>query len=222
VPEGRFVIEQAPAWRDSSERGVVAEGAVGSRAAGRFRLFRYEIRCWARWRHPRSRRGGCESEAPQRRSRSRHAGPRARPGGADPGLGPGRTPRRGDVELELHDLLARHAQRTRCRSDPAPTTRASAGLARRHRSRAAPRGARPPPRVDATRGHTNKRHVGIGLIPQISHGAVASRRCLGDVETRSGIHPALHRMSYAAVGGPNQVVSVSARPSWVRSPTQAT
>lgn len=46
APEGRFVIEQAPAWRDSSERGVVAEGAVGSRAAGRFRLFRYEIRCW--------------------------------------------------------------------------------------------------------------------------------------------------------------------------------
>ncbi|HEU4528736.1 MAG TPA: hypothetical protein VFT80_12515 [Actinomycetota bacterium] len=46
VPEGRFVIEQAPAWRDSAERGVVAEGAVGSRAAGRFRLFRYEVRCW--------------------------------------------------------------------------------------------------------------------------------------------------------------------------------
>jgi hypothetical protein len=46
VPEGRFVIEQAPAWSESSERGVVAEGAVGARAAGRFRLFRYEIRCW--------------------------------------------------------------------------------------------------------------------------------------------------------------------------------
>jgi hypothetical protein len=46
VPEGRFVIEQAPAWRDSAERGVVAEGAVGSGAAGRFRLFRYEIRRW--------------------------------------------------------------------------------------------------------------------------------------------------------------------------------
>jgi hypothetical protein len=46
VPEGRFVIEQAPAWRDSSERGVVGEGAVGSRAAGRLRLLRYEIRRW--------------------------------------------------------------------------------------------------------------------------------------------------------------------------------
>jgi hypothetical protein len=46
TPEGRYVIEQAPAWSESAERGVVAEGAVGARAAGRFRLFRYEIRCW--------------------------------------------------------------------------------------------------------------------------------------------------------------------------------
>jgi hypothetical protein len=46
APEERFVIEQAPAWRDGSERGVVAEGAVGVRAAGRLRLFRYEIRRW--------------------------------------------------------------------------------------------------------------------------------------------------------------------------------
>jgi hypothetical protein len=47
VPEGRFVIEQAPI-RDNNggERGVVAEGAVGSRWAGRFRLFRYELRRW--------------------------------------------------------------------------------------------------------------------------------------------------------------------------------
>jgi hypothetical protein len=46
VPEGRFVIEQAPAWGEGSRRGVVREGAVGSRALGRLRLFRYEIRCW--------------------------------------------------------------------------------------------------------------------------------------------------------------------------------
>jgi hypothetical protein len=47
VPEGRFVIEQAPV-RDGNgaERGVVAQGAVGSRWAGRFRIFRYEVRCW--------------------------------------------------------------------------------------------------------------------------------------------------------------------------------
>ena len=46
VPEGRYVIEQAPAWSDEAERGVVAEGSVGARAAGRFRLFRYEVRRW--------------------------------------------------------------------------------------------------------------------------------------------------------------------------------
>jgi hypothetical protein len=46
VREGRFVIEQAPAWSEGGERGVVALGAVGTRAAGRFRLFRYEIRRW--------------------------------------------------------------------------------------------------------------------------------------------------------------------------------
>jgi hypothetical protein len=47
VPEGRFVIEQAPIRPgDRAERGVVGEGAVGSRAAGRFRVFRYEIRRW--------------------------------------------------------------------------------------------------------------------------------------------------------------------------------
>ena len=47
VPEGTFVIEQAPVhdW-SGKQRGVVAEGAVGSRLAGRFRIFRYEIRLW--------------------------------------------------------------------------------------------------------------------------------------------------------------------------------
>jgi hypothetical protein len=47
LPEGRFVIEQAPVGHgDALDRGVVSEGAVGSRWAGRFRIFRYEIRCW--------------------------------------------------------------------------------------------------------------------------------------------------------------------------------
>jgi hypothetical protein len=47
VPDGRFVIEQAPVRDDcGDQRGVVAEGAVGSRWAGRFRIFRYEIRRW--------------------------------------------------------------------------------------------------------------------------------------------------------------------------------
>jgi hypothetical protein len=47
LPEGRFIIEQTPIRpSDGAERGVVAEGAVGAGAAGRFRLLRYEIRCW--------------------------------------------------------------------------------------------------------------------------------------------------------------------------------
>ena len=47
VPEGRFVIEQTPVPDLSgTQRGVVAGGAVGSRWAGRFRIFRYEIRLW--------------------------------------------------------------------------------------------------------------------------------------------------------------------------------
>lgn len=47
VPKGRFVIEQTPIPdSNGEERGVVAEGAVGSRWAGRFRIFRYELRRW--------------------------------------------------------------------------------------------------------------------------------------------------------------------------------
>jgi hypothetical protein len=47
VPEGRFVIEQTPVPDgNGGERGVVAQGAVGSRWAGRFRIFRYEMRRW--------------------------------------------------------------------------------------------------------------------------------------------------------------------------------
>ena len=47
VPEGRFVVEQAPVRDDNGlARGVAVEGAVGSRWAGRFRIFRYEVRRW--------------------------------------------------------------------------------------------------------------------------------------------------------------------------------
>ena len=47
VPEGRFVIEQAPIRPgDGAQRGVVGEGPIGVRAAGRFKLFRYEVRRW--------------------------------------------------------------------------------------------------------------------------------------------------------------------------------
>lgn len=47
VPEGHFVIEQAPVPDLHGERrGVVAGGPVGLRWLGRFRVFRYEIRRW--------------------------------------------------------------------------------------------------------------------------------------------------------------------------------
>jgi hypothetical protein len=47
VPDGSFVIEQAPVRPgDGADRGVVAEGPVGAGWAGRFRLLRYENRRW--------------------------------------------------------------------------------------------------------------------------------------------------------------------------------
>jgi hypothetical protein len=48
VPEGRFVVENC--WPipdgDGPARGVLVEGPVGSRRLGRWRVFRYEVRCW--------------------------------------------------------------------------------------------------------------------------------------------------------------------------------
>jgi hypothetical protein len=47
VPAGRHVIELTPVPpAGSAERGVVAEGCVGSALVGRIRAFRYELRCW--------------------------------------------------------------------------------------------------------------------------------------------------------------------------------
>jgi hypothetical protein len=43
----RHVIESAPVPRGGAARyGVVAEGPVGTRSAGRLRIFRYGVRCW--------------------------------------------------------------------------------------------------------------------------------------------------------------------------------
>jgi hypothetical protein len=46
--DGSFAIEMTPIpdREHSRDRGVVAEGPVGSRWLGRFRIFRYEIRRW--------------------------------------------------------------------------------------------------------------------------------------------------------------------------------
>jgi hypothetical protein len=47
VPGACYAIEMTPVPnRRGSERGVVVQGAVGSRWAGWCRLFRYEVRCW--------------------------------------------------------------------------------------------------------------------------------------------------------------------------------
>jgi hypothetical protein len=47
VPDGRYVVENTPVVDDRGrERGVVMEGPVGARWAGRLRLFRYEMRRW--------------------------------------------------------------------------------------------------------------------------------------------------------------------------------
>lgn len=47
LPSEQFTIEQAPVPDDNGgARGVVAVGPVGHRCAGRWRLFRYEVRCW--------------------------------------------------------------------------------------------------------------------------------------------------------------------------------
>jgi hypothetical protein len=44
----RAVIEMTPVGRrDALSRGVVCEGAVGSRLLRHARLFRYEVRCWS-------------------------------------------------------------------------------------------------------------------------------------------------------------------------------
>ncbi len=53
VPEGHYVVEQAPVPDSHGERrGVVAVGPVGMLWAGRFRIFRYEVRRWPGGRIP--------------------------------------------------------------------------------------------------------------------------------------------------------------------------
>ena len=47
VPDGRYVIEMTPVPDGHGlDRGVVGEGPVGARLAGRLRMFRYELRRW--------------------------------------------------------------------------------------------------------------------------------------------------------------------------------
>jgi hypothetical protein len=42
-----YAVEMGPVWNvEDTDRGVLAEGPVGSPWLGRFRAFRYEMRCW--------------------------------------------------------------------------------------------------------------------------------------------------------------------------------
>lgn len=42
-----YVVEMGPVWNvPAGDRGVVQQGPVGARPLGRFRAFRYEVRCW--------------------------------------------------------------------------------------------------------------------------------------------------------------------------------
>lgn len=47
LDDTRYAVEMGPVWNVTEpDRGVIAEGPVGSRWLGRFRAFRYEMRCW--------------------------------------------------------------------------------------------------------------------------------------------------------------------------------
>ena len=48
-----YAIEMGPVWNvPDGDRGVLVEGPVGARWLGRFRAFRYEMRCWPGGRIP--------------------------------------------------------------------------------------------------------------------------------------------------------------------------
>lgn len=48
-----YAIEMGPVWNvPDPERGVLREGPVGAAWLGRFRAFRYEVRCWPGGRIP--------------------------------------------------------------------------------------------------------------------------------------------------------------------------
>ena len=48
-----YTVEMGPVWNvPAPDRGVVCQGPVGARPLGRFRAFRYEVRCWPDGRIP--------------------------------------------------------------------------------------------------------------------------------------------------------------------------
>jgi hypothetical protein len=53
VDDVTYAVEMGPVWNVSDpHRGVLCEGPVASERLGRFRAFRYEVRCWPGGRIP--------------------------------------------------------------------------------------------------------------------------------------------------------------------------
>ena len=130
VPEGRFVIEQAPIRDGDGARARRRRRRRGRKPLGGA-LPDLPLRGapLARRRHPRRRRGGREPAAAERRSRLRAAAARAGAAGADAGLGTRRAARRRDVELELADLVADRARGLAVESiQPRPADARQAGM----------------------------------------------------------------------------------------------
>ncbi len=110
VTEGRYTIESTPVPNgDAAARGAVTGGPVGSRWVGRFRLFRYEIRCWLDGVIPDLDEA---VDSPQRLTEDEDLARRVLelvPQVPTPVWGARRTRGRRDVELELDHLLASRA-----------------------------------------------------------------------------------------------------------------
>ena len=128
------MIEMAPIRdSDGAARGVVGEGAVGSRWAGRLRIFRYEVRRWP---------GGVipdvdeAVESPHRLTRDADLARRLLDLAAQvptPVWGRDELDAGEEVELQLGDRVVDRPLRPGCRIDSCPKGRARSGLACRPR-----------------------------------------------------------------------------------------
>ena len=131
MPEGRFVIEQTPVSNgDGARRGVAAGGAVGTRWAGHFRIFRYEVR---RWRDGVIPDVSEAVDSPRRLTDDAECARRLLdlvPSPPDAGLGSGRAGNRRNVELQLGDRVADRQQRSEPGLDPSAGGWPRAGLER--------------------------------------------------------------------------------------------
>src|SRR5674476_344924 len=116
----------------------------------------------ARWTNPRCGRGRGQPPACEQRQASGCASARDPPLGADPDMGPRRTPERRHVELELADLMAARTYRSRHGDDQPAYPRPCTWMARRFGPGVPPRNSpelklRPTP---STPNNSTPRHIG--------------------------------------------------------------